>query len=105
MKHLILVITALTMLTISSCTIDNKEQEGSKTETVKDSEQPLCCNLTIEENGNQVVYKFSCCNMVITETENGKYLSFFYIDGSSAYNFHIDNIMNGSNVYYAPDCD
>ena len=84
--------------------INNNERTKQMGEQIV-SEQPLCCNITVEENGRQVVYKFSCYNMVMEERQESKFLTFFYKDKTVAYSFDINNVMNGSDVFYAPDCD
>ena len=110
MKTTILILALISIFTFSSCTKQNSNNtDSTKTETVRDisneSDQPLCCKLEILENGRLIQYWFSCYNMVIEETQESKFLTFFYKDGSVAQSFDINNIMNGSTVYYAPDCD
>lgn len=110
MKTTILILALISAFAFSSCTKQNSNiTDSTKTETVKDisneSDQPLCVKYKVFENGREIDYWFSCSYQEIQETEETKLINFFYADNTLAYSFDIIYVMNGSTVYYSPDCD
>ena len=104
-KVVLLIVAIIVGFMYYGCESNPCDPVEKETQIVEVSNQPLCVKYKVFENGREVDYWFSCSYQMIEETQESKAITFFYEDNSVAYSFDIKYVMNGSTVFYSPDCD
>jgi len=103
-QFIALLIVGFLIMAFIGCDSESTVNESTTKNPVVSS-QPLCVDYEVLENGRRVFYKFSCAYHQIIENEETKFIVFFYEDGSTAEVEDLKYVMNGSVVFYSPDCD